>query len=787
VTKTPIDSPDPIPTKAEILKYLEEAGEKITKRELARAFAVKGSDRIALKKRLREMEEDGVIARDSSKALRPAGHLPSVMVLEVSGTDAYGDVLMRPLNWRHEAPPPKIILAAKGHRGTQTALGRGDRALARLSPGHDEVSYHATVIKVLEGAARQILGVYHGSDKGGRVIPVDKKNREELLIDADDAQNAKDGQLVLAELLPRHHDPKRGGRTLGLKPARIIEQHGDVSETRHISLIAIHQYGLPTAFSDAALAEAKAARPVSLEGDGHPREDLRAIPLITIDPSDARDHDDAVFAEADDDPENPGGWHIIIAIADVAHYVRPGSALDQDARLRGNSAYFPDRVVPMLPESLSTDLCSLKPGVDRACFAVHIWIDRHGVKRRHSFVRGLMRSVANIAYEDVQSAIDGAPTSVAASLLDDVLKPLYAAHDALDQARTARAPLDIQSDEKKILLDDAGEIVEIIPKAPLRAHRVIEDLMISANVCAAETLEAKGVPCMYRVHEEPALDKVEALREFLQSLDFNLARAQTLSPALFNKVLDRFRETPHAMLINQVVLRSQTQAYYSPDNKGHFGLALARYAHFTSPIRRYADLLVHRGLIKALGLGTDGLSNADFEEMGALGEAISLTERRAMAAERDSTDRYLAAFLAGRTGHSFKGRISGVARFGLFVTLMPSGGDGLVPVSSMGSDYYEFEEQNHALVGKRHGQIYRLGDIVEVRLIEAQPITGGLKLELIGEPNRDDAPGFKKARGHDGKPDSRSGLKKGGNKPGFRKSSKKTGQAKSRRGKTVPK
>ncbi|GER05242.1 hypothetical protein JCM17846_29240 [Iodidimonas nitroreducens] len=290
---------------------------------------------------------------------------------------------------------------------------------------------------------------------------------------------------------------------------------------------------------------------------------MRAIPLITIDPSDARDHDDAVFAEADDDPENPGGWHIIIAIADVAHYVRPGSALDHDARLRGNSAYFPDRVVPMLPESLSTDLCSLKPGVDRACFAVHIWIDRHGVKRRHRFVRGLMRSVANIAYEDVQSAIDGAPTSVASPLLDDVLKPLYAAHDALDQARMARAPLDIQSDEKKILLDDAGEIVEIIPKTPLRAHRVIEDLMISANVCAAETLEAKHVPCMYRVHEEPALDKVEALREFLQSLDFNLARAQTLSPALFNKVLDRFRETPHAMLINQVVLRSQTQAYYS--------------------------------------------------------------------------------------------------------------------------------------------------------------------------------------------------------------------------------
>jgi len=725
VSKKPKGGGAGLPSKSEILRFLEESDDKVTKRELARAFRIKGGERVALKDRLREMLDEGSIERAPDKALHPAGKLPSVTVVEVAGPDAYGDMLVRPLNWKGDAPPPRIYLDDTRRRGKAAQLGKGDRALVRLTRNADEATYSAKVIKALEGAPKQMLGVFHGGELGGRVSPVQKGARSDLLIERGQTGNAADGELVLAEMLPRRH-----GRVQGLRPARVIARHGDVSEPGQISLIAIHEQDLPTAFSKEAEHEAAAARPVPL-GE---REDLRDVPLITIDPADARDHDDAVFAEPDPDPGNRGGYHLVVAIADVAHYVRAGSALDKEARLRGNSAYFPDRVVPMLPEGLSNEMCSLKPGEDRACMAVHIWIDGNGKKRRHKFARGLMRSAANIAYAEVQAAIDGTPSPETEPLLERALEPLYGAHDALDRARQAREPLEIQSGEKKIILDEAGRVVDIRPREELRAHRVIEDFMILANVCAAETLEARGVPCMYRIHEEPAADKLEELREFLASLDFKLPRAQVITPALFNKALRRFKGTAQESLINQVVLRSQTQAYYGPDNRGHFGLALARYAHFTSPIRRYADLLVHRGLIRALGLGKDGLTDAEAEAMAATGEHISMTERRAMAAERDSVDRYLAAYLAGQVGRSFKGRISGVTRFGLFVTLEPSGGDGLVPLSSMAGDYYTYEPGRHALVGRRHGRVYQLGDDVEVRLLEAQPVSGGLRLELIGEP-----------------------------------------------------
>jgi len=754
--------PAGVPSKADILRFVEDSDDKVTKRELARAFHVKGADRVELKRRLREMMDEGMLDRDPDKALRPAGKLPSVTVVEVAGPDIHGDLLLKPLNWKADTPPPPIWLAADRRKGKTAALGRGDRALVRLSAAADGAGYTATVIKTLEGAPKQMLGVFHGGAQGGRVTPVDKGAKGELLIDAGDVGRAVDGELVRAEMLPRQRH-----RVHGLRPARIIERLGDVSAPGSISLIAIHEHGLPVDFSSEAIREAEAATPVSAKG----REDLRDIPLITIDPSDARDHDDAVFAEPDDDPANPGGWHLIVAIADVAHYVRPGSALDRDARLRGNSAYFPDRVVPMLPEALSTDMCSLKPGEDRACLAVHVWIDADGRKRRHRFTRAIMRSAANIAYQAVQAAFDGHAGDEAAAVQEAVLDPLKGAHDSLLIARAARKPLDIESDEKKIVLNEAGEVVDIQPRVQLRAHRLIEDFMILANVCAAETLEARETPCMYRVHEPPPVDKLEALREFLGSLDYKLPRAQTFTPEHFNRILRHFDDTPHDRLINQVVLRSQTQAYYSPRNAGHFGLALQRYAHFTSPIRRYADLLVHRGLVRALGLGRDGLTEAEDRSMVETGEHISMTERRAMLAERDSTDRYMASYLAGRVGQHFKGVISGVTRFGLFVTLEPMGGDGLAPLSSMGSDYYQFEEHRHALVGRRSGTTYQLGQRVEVRLAEAKPVSGGLKLELVGEAAP--APrGSQKAgppRAGQRKPGPHGGKAKAGKKPRRRK------------------
>ncbi len=508
---------------------------------------------------------------------------------------------------------------------------------------------------------------------------------------------------------------------------KIVERLGMIDDARSVSLIAIHQHGIPVEFSPSALQEAEAATPPVL-GQG---TDLRHLPLLTIDPADARDHDDAVWAEADTGSKNPSGWNVIVAIADVAHYVRPGSALDRDAIKRGNSTYFPDRVVPMLPEALSAGLCSLIHDEDRAVLAVRMKFDSLGNKLSHEFIRGLMSSRASLTYNQVQAAMDGKPDGMTGPLLETVIKPLYGAFRALYQARTARQPMELDLPERRIELNAEGKVQAIRIAERLDAHRLIEEFMIAANVCAAETLEQKRQPCMYRIHAEPAMEKLESLREFLKTLGYNLARGQVLRPAMFNQILNKAKDTEHAPVINEVILRSQSQAAYSPDNVGHFGLALPRYAHFTSPIRRYADVLVHRALIRGCGLGDGELPAAQGHgEFSAIGEEISAHERRSMAAERDSSDRYLAAFLADRIGAEFDGTISGVTRFGLFVRLRETGADGLIPIRNLGTEYFTHVEAEHALVGSRTGMRFRLGDAVQVRLMEAVPVSGGLRFEL---------------------------------------------------------
>ncbi len=732
---------DRFPTSDDILAFLKQGGGKITKREVARAFQIKGPDKVLLKKLLRNMINDGLIAQDSGRALRPADRLPGVQVLEFAGLDKGGDALLRPVKWDKRDPLPTIYLT-ESKRKNHPALGAGDRVLARLIPIKDEPpTYRAQVLKMLKASPRSILGVFHGGENGGRIHSIDKKKRDEYWVDRDDVRGAVDGELVTAEpVLSRR-------RTMGPKRARIRERLGDVSAARSISMIAIHAHDIPFEFPEAVLQEADDAKPVPL-GD---RDDLRNIPLITIDPVDARDHDDAIWAEADTDSNNPGGWHAIVAIADVAHYVQPNSPLDKEAVKRGNSCYFPDRVVPMLPEALSAGLCSLKPGEDRACMAVHLWFDKNGKKLRHKFVRGLMNSHGNITYARVQAALDGNPDPEAEALLETVLKPLHATFKALMVARDKREPLDLDLPERKIDLDEDGHVRGITLRDRYDAHRIVEEFMISANVAAAEELEKKRTPAMYRVHEEPPLDKLESLREFLSTLDLSLAKGSVMMPRLFNGILNKVSGTTHEHMVNEVVLRSQTQAYYSPENRGHFGLALPKYAHFTSPIRRYADLLVHRGLIRALGLGKDGLTDDEVEDMEAIGEQISGTERRAMAAERDSTDRYMASYLADHVGDEFIGRISGVTRFGLFVELEPSGGDGLIPISEIGNDFYYHDESLHALVGERTGETFKLGDKIDVRLTEANRFTGGLKLELAGrDESQTKSMKFMKKRGRGG-------------------------------------
>jgi ribonuclease R len=599
------------------------------------------------------------------------------------------------------------------------ALGIGERALVRFA--RSEGGWEARIIRALDTAPDRIVGIYRLTREGGRIEPTNRKERREFRVARADSKDAQDGEIVLAALKP--------GNRFGTPEALVIERIGDSSNPRAFSLIAIHSYDIPTDFPVEAVSLAEAAKPVTL-GE---RTDLRMIPLVTIDGSDARDFDDAVWAERD--PENENGWHAIVAIADVAWYVRPNDALDREAEKRGNSVYFPDRVVPMLPEALSNELCSLKPGVDRACMAVHLWFDDNGHLQRHRFVRGLMRSAARLTYEEVQQAIDSKPSDRAAPLLEPVLRPLYGAFAALNRAWRHRGALDLDLPERRIQLDESGKVVRIEPRERLDSHRLIEEFMVTANVAAAETLERLHKPCLYRVHDAPDPAKIAALSEFLSEIGIpgvKLAKGQVIRPRHFNDILHKIANTPYATLVPQLILRSQAQAIYSPTNIGHFGLALRHYAHFTSPIRRYADLVVHRALIDALTLGEAGTNVAE-KDLFSVGEHVSMTERRAAAAERNASDRYISAYLSDRVGAEFAARINGVTRAGLFITLNDTGADGLIPIRSLPSDYYDHDEKLHRLVGRRFGQSFSLGEAVTAQLAEANIVTGSLRFNLVSD------------------------------------------------------
>jgi len=712
-----------LPSRQEILDFLQTANRETGKREIARAFGIKGGDRIALKELLRDMADDGLITGSRRKLTRP-GVLPSVTVIEIVARDPDGEFVGRPGTWDEEHGPAPRIVMAESKRGTGPVAGIGDRVLARITPlGADaDYPYQARTIKRLARATQRLLGIFRALPGGTGVIdPVDRKQLKEWPVTRGNTGDAENGELVRFELA-------RGGR-YGVQTAQVIERLGNPAAQQMTSLIAVHAHGIPDTFPEAALAEAEAAK----EPDLKRREDFRQLPLITIDPSDARDHDDAVWAEADPDPSNRGGWVVIVAIADVCSYVRPGSSLDKEARKRGNSVYFPDRVVPMLPERISNDLCSLKEDEPRGCLAVRMVFDKDGRKLKHRFFRALMRSAAGLTYEQAQAAIDGRPDEVTTPLLDAVLRPLWGAYASLVLSRTERAPLDLDLPERKILLDDQGRVRTVVTPPRLDAHRLIEEFMIAANVSAAETLEAKRSPLIYRVHDAPSKEKLSSLGEFLATIGLKLPKSGTLKPAHFNRILADTRATPTAELVGEVVLRSQAQAEYSDDNLGHFGLNLRRYAHFTSPIRRYADLIVHRALVRALGFGNDGLTDAEMEQLERIAQAISDTERRAMAAERETADRLIAAYLADRIGARFQARVSGLVRTGLFVRLVETGADGFVPASSIGREYFYHDEARHALVGEDTGLAYRLVDPVEVRLVEAIPTAGALRFEMLSE------------------------------------------------------
>ncbi len=711
-----------LPSRQQIMDFIAASDQPAGKREIAKAFGLAAQEKIALKALLRDMADEGLIDIGPGRAFHKMGGVPRVTVLRVVAAED-GQVLAVPERWEADGiPVPRLRVIERGKRG---ALGVGDRILARTEDAGKGLVAHP--MKKLAGAAEHMLGVLAKDERGRLSLrPVDKRIRHETPV--SDPGEGRPGDLVLAEA---------SGRAPRIT-ARVVEVLGDPFLPRSFSLIAIAKYGIPDAFPPEAEAEASKVHDLPLQAET--REDLRHLPIVAIDPVDARDFDDAVWAAPDDDQGNPGGFRAIVAIADVSYYVRPGSALDRQARKRGNSVYFPDRVVPMLPHALSSDMCSLREGEDRAAMACHLVIDQNGRLVGWRFTRALIRVVANIPYERAQAAIDGREQH---EMTEAALRPLWACWCALAKARAARGPLDLDLPERRVVLDEAGRIVSIALRERLDAHRLIEDFMVTANVAAAKALEAKKAPVMYRLHEPPGREKLVALKDYLATFDMSFALGQVVTPGTFNALIARIPEdAPARPQIMEQILRTQTQAYYGPRNLGHFGLALGSYAHFTSPIRRYADLLVHRALVEAMGLEMPPpgdksipretrLSAEDATDLGPIGERISQYERRAMEAERETTDRYVAAFLAEHVGKLMPCRITGVQNFGFFATVEELGGDGLVPVSTLGAERFFYDEAARALEGEQSGTRYAQGDRLELRLVESDPVSGALRFELV--------------------------------------------------------
>ena len=752
----------------DILAVLAASGTPQSKREIVKQLNISGSRaRTQLKELLRDMLEDGTITKASSGGYAIPGSLPSVGTVEVTEIDTDGDLIGRPLNWDEETqgPAPRVEIrpAKKGH----PALAPGDRVLARFKRLKDG-TYDANVMRRLDVPQGKVTGVVRNLGSLFVLEPADKKAKRDFDIPRTELNGAKDGDVVVAEIQPTK-------RSMGKKKVRVTEVIGKENDPKTISLISLHEMGLRTEFSHAALAEAEQMGIPDLKG----REDLRRIPLVTIDGADARDFDDAVFAE-----KTENGYHLIVAIADVAHYVRPGSALDDEAQHRGNSTYFPDRVIPMLPEKLSNDLCSLRPKENRACMAVHLYIDNHGRLQNYKFVRGLMKSAARLTYEQVQAAREGITDDTTGPLMKDVIEPLYEAYETLWKSREKRGALDLDLPERQIIINDQNEMTGVKLRERLDSHKLIEEFMVLANVAAATALEKDGEKAMYRCHEKPDAMKLDDARQFIEAFGLSMPKGQVMRPAQINEVLKQAESTPYSHIISEVILRSQTQARYETGNKGHFGLALQRYTHFTSPIRRYSDLEVHRCLIEIFNLGAGGMTDKRRLQLDDIAEHISGTERKSMEAERNAVDRFTSAYLSQHIGAEFEGRIRGVTRFGLFIELDETGADGFLPMRALPNDRYDHHEDQHALIGRKSKRVYRLGARISVKLAEANAMSGSTILHPVDDRGAD-IPGFKmqatpydgrknnnphggkyKNKGHGGKRRQKGYRNKRGGKPG---------------------
>lgn len=700
-----------------VLDYIEKHPGAGAKRDIARGLNLAVEHKAELRRILNQLEGEGRLERTGKRSFQQAGRPPETGIVRFERIDSDGELIGRAAGRDGPYGPDLFYHPARSRSDRAAAVGIGDRALCRIEKtAHG--TWRATVIRKIEALPEtSLIGVFRSNRYGGVVEPTSRKEKSDFIIEHPDAGRATDGDLVRIQARPQ--------RGYGPRRASVIEIIGRADDPRAASIIAMHTHGVPDEFPGSALEEAQKATPLPAA-----REDLTSLPLITIDPEDARDHDDAVYAE----PDGDRGWRVIIAIADVAAYVRTGSALDREAYRRGNSTYFPDRVSPMLPERLSADVCSLRENDLRETLAVEILFNRDGRKTRHRFIRGRMRSAAKLSYRQAQDAIEGRVDEKTRPLLEPVLRPLWEAYRAVAKSRDTRAPLDLDLPERRVRIDQDGEIASISIRERLDAHRLIEEFMIQANVCAAETLEEKRSPLVYRIHEAPSEEKVNALSNFLPTIGLKWTRGETISGSRFNRLLEEVRGSENEQVVNEMVLRTQAQARYAHENVGHFGLNLLKYAHFTSPIRRYSDLIVHRALIRALHLGNDGMSDQDAARLEEMAEHVTMTERRSMAAEREATDRYLTIYMADRIGAVFEARIAGVTRAGLFVRLADTGADGFVPAARLSDEYWIHDETSAALVAERSGQRYELGMSVQVKLMEAAPLTGGLLFAMLSPP-----------------------------------------------------
>ena len=686
----------PIPSREFILESLAETGVPLVFDEVAANLDIRDEQEIvALQRRLGAMVRDGQLVRNRRDAYCLVNERDLIAGRVIGHQDGFGFV--KPDNGGDD-----IFLYPRQMR----LLFHNDRVVVRITGRDRRNRLEGAVVEVLERNTHTVVGRFYQEGGVGFVVPDNKRLVHDIVIPSDRNAGCEQGQIVVAEITDQ---PTKRTQPIG----KILEVVGDHMAAGMETDIAIRTHDLPVQWAaevEAEIAELGSEVPAAAK-EG--RADLRGIPLVTIDGADARDFDDAVYCE-----RKPKGWKLLVCIADVSSYVEPGTALDAEGRNRGNSVYFPDRVIPMLPEVLSNGLCSINPDVDRLCMACELYVNREGQVTRSRFFEAVMRSHARFTYDQVAAMIqDGDPGLCErfSDLLPD-LHELYALYEALHGARAARGAIDFDTTETYFDFNDQGRIAAIRPLVRNDAHRIIEECMLAANVAAARLFERKKMPALYRIHETPKDEKLSDLKEFLAELALSLPGGKKPTAKDYAALLDSVQERPDRHLIQTVLLRSMRQAMYSSDNLGHFGLAYPAYTHFTSPIRRYPDLIVHRAIKHLLAGGTAADFDYSKSDLQGVGEHCSGTERRADEATRDAESWLKCEYMEDKIGEEFDGTITSVNSFGIFVELDEIYVDGLVHITALDNDYYHFDPVGHRLAGERTGMVYRLGDRVRIRL-----------------------------------------------------------------------